>query len=332
MRILTAICLLLTNSAFAEPIPARDPFFGEPRPSWWWDIWGGCVVVLEGKITFRKYDEPDIRIQFNKERMKDMIPDDKTCKLQSKLCDYYVGELEILKFHYADGGAMSLNENLLQMKTGGLKRIKVLIPTIRIGDNTTLNGMDLQPDNEIIGIHLFDYSNLILGLSLVYKEDIPKENLRDAQEVFKLREKHEHAGVNRVWPPNIGCAGFQFQVNGGAVVIEKVIPGTPASKIGLRTGDVILSINGEKIADPDLGAVTKLCTMMSKWRVGDQIEIEVQRGKDRPKLRLELISEADIRKLINSEQAGADQPATKPADKLPVENQPSTPTSKDLPR
>jgi len=32
------------------------------------------------------------------------------------------------------------------------------------------------------------------------------------------------------------------------------------------------------------------------------------------------------------EQAGADQPATKPADKPPVKDQPSTPTSKDGPR
>jgi hypothetical protein len=34
----------------------------------------------------------------------------------------------------------------------------------------------------------------------------------------------------------------------------------------------------------------------------------------------------------NGEQAGADQPATKPADKPPVQDQPSTPTSKDHPR
>jgi hypothetical protein len=33
-----------------------------------------------------------------------------------------------------------------------------------------------------------------------------------------------------------------------------------------------------------------------------------------------------------AEQAGADQPATKPADKPPVKDQPSTPTSKDVPR
>jgi hypothetical protein len=34
----------------------------------------------------------------------------------------------------------------------------------------------------------------------------------------------------------------------------------------------------------------------------------------------------------NAEQAGAGQPATKPADKDPVKDQPSTPTSKDGPR
>jgi hypothetical protein len=33
-----------------------------------------------------------------------------------------------------------------------------------------------------------------------------------------------------------------------------------------------------------------------------------------------------------AEQAGTDQPATKPADKPPVKDQPSTPTSKDGPR
>lgn len=35
---------------------------------------------------------------------------------------------------------------------------------------------------------------------------------------------------------------------------------------------------------------------------------------------------------LRAEQAGADQPATKPADKPPVKDQPSTPTSKDGPR
>jgi len=35
---------------------------------------------------------------------------------------------------------------------------------------------------------------------------------------------------------------------------------------------------------------------------------------------------------VKAEQAGADQPATKPADKAPVKDQPPTPTSKDGPR
>jgi hypothetical protein len=44
---------------------------------------------------------------------------------------------------------------------------------------------------------------------------------------------------------------------------------------------------------------------------------------------------AQLRKALNdlkAEQAGADQPATKPADKPPVKSQTSTPTSKDGPR
>jgi hypothetical protein len=56
-----------------------------------------------------------------------------------------------------------------------------------------------------------------------------------------------------------------------------------------------------------------------------------------PKLSIYKFTKADFATLkkklkLNVEQAGADQPATKPADKVPAKIQPSTPTPKDLPR
>ncbi len=44
------------------------------------------------------------------------------------------------------------------------------------------------------------------------------------------------------------------------------------------------------------------------------------------------IARPDQQKSTEAEPAGADQPATQPADKAPAEVQPSTPTSKDHPR
>jgi hypothetical protein len=312
MRFLTTILLLLSSSAFAESIPPRDPFLGESRPSWWWNIWHGRVVVLEGKITFKEYDEPDIRIEIHKDRIKDIIPDDNTRELQSKVGEFYVGELEISKFHYADAGASDVDGTIEQMQSGALKRVKVLIPIMRFGNNMTLYGMNLRPDIENTGIHVFDYSNLIFGVNLNYRSKIPKESLADAQEVFKLRNKLGHTGVNRSLPPNRGYAGFLFKIEGDAVVVGSVINGSPADKADLRDGDVIHSLNGESIADPNLGVPEKLTSIISKWKVDDEIEIEVQRGDERHELRLKLFSAADLQERMQSEQDGTEQPATPP--------------------
>lgn len=332
MRILTAILLLLFGSASAEPIPARDPFFGESRPSWWWDIWHGRVVVLEGKITFKKSERPDIHIEFNEEQIDRIIPDKKTRDLQSKLRDYYVGDLEISKFHYADGGAMDADGRLKQMQSGDLKRVKVMIPIQRFGDLTTLFGAGLEPDAEDIGIHVFDYNQLILGLNLVHNSRVPPEKLADAQQVFELREKLVHCGVNRISHPNRGYAGFLIRGDGDDIIVGNVIAGTPADKAGLKVGDTILSLNGENMKVPDLNAEMKFYSKIKDWRVGDQLDIEVNRENEKHKISLVLISGKGLQAAKNSEEGGADQPATQPADKAPMKDQPSPSTPKDVPR
>ncbi len=54
-------------------------------------------------------------------------------------------------------------------------------------------------------------------------------------------------------------------------------------------------------------------------------------GKEVVKLNLEALAPTAVTRIISAE-AGAAQPATKPADKLLERDQPSTPTSKDAPR
>lgn len=304
MRFLAAIYLLLSVSAFAEPIPARDPFFGESRPSWWWDIWHGRVVVLEGKITFRKSDDPDIRIEINKDRIKDIIPDDSTRKLQSKVGEFQVGELEISKFHYADAGASDSDGTIQQMQSGALKRVKVLIPIMNFGDNMTLYGMDLQPDVENVGIHVFDYSNLIFGVNLSYRSEIPNDSLIDANEVFKLRNKLVHCGTNRNRDPdpNRGYSGFRYSVTGDSVSVDLVLDGSPAHRGGLRVGDKIVSIQGQKFLDPEVGKAGGFQKAISKWKAGDHVVLEVQRGEKMHRVEFKVISLSEIKERKKSEQ------------------------------
>lgn len=325
MRTLIAICLLFSSVAFAEDIPARDPYFGESRPDWWWDIWHGRVVVLEGKITFEAAEKPDIHIEFNEEQIERIIPDMKTRELQSKLLDFYVGELEISKFHYADGGAMNADGYLGRMRAGDLNRAEVLIPIMRFGDHASY-GMNLQPESDNVGIHVFDYSKLILGLNLVHSSQIPTEKLSEAKKVFQLREKLVHCGVNRISHPDRGYAGFQFRVKGDAIIVENVIAGTPADKAGLKDGDAIVSINGENFKDPDLDAEVTFYSKVYDWRVGDQLEIEIRRKNSEHRVSLVLISGSDLLAKNKAEPSGADKPATAPALKLGGKEKPNPET------
>jgi len=65
---------------------------------------------------------------------------------------------------------------------------------------------------------------------------------------------------------------YRLAVDAGAL-ITSVSSGGPASKAGLRAGDVIVKIN-----DEDINTATELTTAMSSHQIGDQIEIVYYRG------------------------------------------------------
>ena len=59
------------------------------------------------------------------------------------------------------------------------------------------------------------------------------------------------------------------------VLIAQVIPGSPAAKGGLRLGDVITEIDGQKIT-----AAEELQNIVQKSQIGKPLKITVKRGKD----------------------------------------------------
>jgi putative serine protease PepD len=62
------------------------------------------------------------------------------------------------------------------------------------------------------------------------------------------------------------------QGNGGAR-IATTVPGGPASRAGLRIGDVIKSVDGKKVTDP-----TQLSNLISSKTPGDQVSVVVERS------------------------------------------------------
>jgi len=72
------------------------------------------------------------------------------------------------------------------------------------------------------------------------------------------------------------------EANGGAAVREATAGG-PAARAGLRTGDVIVSVDGDRIASPD-----DVAAAIADRAPGDAVELEVRRDGDLRTLDVEL--------------------------------------------
>lgn len=70
--------------------------------------------------------------------------------------------------------------------------------------------------------------------------------------------------------------------------ISSVTPGGPAARAGIRSGDIVTRIDGQKLADQDRRgrrdeeslAALRLIEMMAKVKPGDTVNLEYRRGPD----------------------------------------------------
>lgn len=75
---------------------------------------------------------------------------------------------------------------------------------------------------------------------------------------------------------------FEFD-SSSAVQVAEVRPDTPAARLGMRKGDLVISLNGQKV-----GSVDELYRLISRVNAHEAIAIEVIRDGERLKLRFSL--------------------------------------------
>ena len=74
-----------------------------------------------------------------------------------------------------------------------------------------------------------------------------------------------------------GWVGIEFETPDYRVT--KVIPGSPAEKAGLQTGDVLYALNGVRLREENKEALVKV---RNEWKPGQSVTYTVQRaGTDR---------------------------------------------------
>ena len=155
-------------------------------------------------------------------------------------------------------------------------------------------------------------------------------------EMFPIQEKRT--------PKSLGERYFAYDVEGR---LPAEVKWTKDSKFLVFTTDssgghspwhfttYVFSVSDKKIVclDDVIGPVVDSDFKLEGPHMGTfKIDKQFPRGEHPEPLRLDisLLFSADPKEKI--EQAGADQPATQPAEKPPVKDQPSTPTPKEVPR
>ena len=68
--------------------------------------------------------------------------------------------------------------------------------------------------------------------------------------------------------------GIVLQEKGKNVVVTSPIPGSPADKAGMKTGDVLIGVNGKSVKGEDLSAIAKKV----RGPAGTKVDITVRRG------------------------------------------------------
>jgi predicted metalloprotease with PDZ domain len=78
----------------------------------------------------------------------------------------------------------------------------------------------------------------------------------------------------------------QLDVRGGArlgiggLVIQRIIPDSPAAKAGLQLNDKVLEFAGEAIDDTGAKGFEQLTQLIAKCKPGDTVTVKVQRGTE----------------------------------------------------
>lgn len=145
----------------------------------------------------------------------------------------------------------------------------------------------LNPGNS--GGPLLDLSGNVVGINFAISQNA--ENIGFVIPINKVKNIiDEYKKTGRIVKPFIGIQ-YELITKDVASVenlpegafVRQVLPNTPGDSAGIRTGDVIVKVN-----DTDINESSTLASVLTKYKVGDTIELEVNRDGDTLKIKVKL--------------------------------------------
>ncbi|MBT8036509.1 MAG: S1C family serine protease [Verrucomicrobiae bacterium] len=168
-------------------------------------------------------------------------------------------------------------------------------PVVRLGRIVKDSETTLQTDCKVIGGDsggpLFDMEGQLIGIHSRVSKTMEQNMHVPMREYIKHWDEMEENKFLGDGPfakrpvKGSGFLGFGSSDTEEGVIVGKVLEGGPADKAGIKTGDLVLGINEQKIADKAaLKAILKEKTEgdeleLSISRKGEELQIKVKLGK-----------------------------------------------------
>lgn len=165
-------------------------------------------------------------------------------------------------------------------------------PVVRLGKVLFANRMWVQTDTPLVGGDsggpLFDLEGNVIGIHSWISESI-SGNMHVPVNIYK--DNWDRLVKKEVWggstagerPVSQAYLGIAFDVESDDLIITEVYNRTPASKAGLKAGDVLLRIDDQKLVKR-----SDLMSYLMKKKPGDEVTLHVDREGVKMKVQLAL--------------------------------------------
>lgn len=186
------------------------------------------------------------------------------------------------------GVVSGMQRSITAQGLSGSEVLEDLIQTDAAINTGNSGGPLLNLRGEVIGINTAIASGA-QNVGFVIPINLAKRGLEQAKTTGKI--VYPYLGVyyamisDRIRQENDLSSDYGAWVNSGDAKISSVAADSPASRAGIKDGDIILEMNGKK-----LDSTNSLAREIAKYNPGDKVELKVLRGKE------EIIVEATLGK------------------------------------
>lgn len=166
--------------------------------------------------------------------------------------------------------ALSRNINIIQDREsgGGIENFIQTDAAINPGNS---GGALLNIQGQVIGVNtaIATQTNYYMGYGFAVPINIAKSVVEDLRKYGEVRRGYLGVYIESVDP--VKAKGVKLDKPRGVLIIN-VIDKSAADKAGLKEGDVILSVNGQEVNQPN-----ELQAKVGIFNPGDKVELEVWR-------------------------------------------------------